>query len=142
MRYGLVDRTATIQPEDADRSKSQLLLEVFERPPEVTGDTVNSAVIIATENAASYPGLKTGADYMGPLTELTTAKGFRVAQEPYEFSVGVKHLVRSDFVKEIGKISMHQSSLVEIQKGKVVSFTFIGGSDDEVDELVEHLALR
>ena len=139
VRYGWVDRTTAMQPEDADASKSRLVLAVFERPPEVTGDTVNSAVIVAVESAASYPGLKTAADYMGPLTELTTAKGFRVAQEPYEFSVGSKRLVRSDFVKDIGQLSMHQSSLVEMQKGKVLSFTFIGGSEDEVDELVEKL---
>ena len=131
-----------MQPEDAETSKSRLLLAVFERPPEVTGDTVNSAVIIAAESAASYPGLKTPADYMGPLTELTTAKGFRVVQEPYEFSVGTKRLVRSDFSKELGKLSMHQSSLVAMQRGKVISFTFIGGSEDEVDELIEGLACK
>ena len=35
---------------------------------------------------------------------------------------------------------MHQSTLVMIEKGYVVSFTFIGGSEDEVDELVEGLS--
>ena len=142
VRYGWVDRTTAMQPEDADASKSQLVLAFFERPPEAIGDTINSAVIIAAESAASYPGLKTAADYIGPLTELTTAKGFRVAQEPYEFSVGTKRLVRTDFVKDLGKLSMHQSSLVEMQRGKVISFTFIGGSDDELDELIEGLAFK
>jgi hypothetical protein len=138
--YGWVDRTKDMQPEASDPTKSQLLLAVFERPPEVTGDTVNSGVIITVEKAASYPGLKTALDYMGPLTELTTGKGFKVTQEPYEFPVGSKRLVRGDFAKDLGKLTMHQSSLVMLQKGSVVSFTFIGGSEDEVEELIEKLA--
>jgi hypothetical protein len=56
--------------------------------------------------------------------------------------IGTKRLVRSDFVKEIGKLSMHQSSLVEMQRGKVISFTFIGGTDDEIDELIEGLVFK
>lgn len=138
--YGWVDRTKDMQPETSDPTKSQLLLAVFERPPEVTGDTVNSAVIITAEKAAAYPGLKSALDYMGPLTELTTGKGFKVTEEPYEFPVGSKQLVRSDFAKDLGKLTMHQSSLVMLHKGSVVSFTFIGGSEDEVEELVEKLA--
>jgi len=137
--YGWVDRTKDMQPDASDPSTSQLLLAVFERPPEVTGDTVNSAVIITTEKAASYPGLKTALDYMGPLTELTTSKGFKVTQEPYEFPVGSKKLVRSDFTKDLGKLTMYQSSLALLHKGSVVSFTFIGGSADEVEELIEKL---
>jgi hypothetical protein len=138
--YGWADRTKGMQPEADDPAKPQLLLAVFERPPEVTGDTVNSAVIITTERAASYPGLKTALDYMGPLTELTTGKGFKVTQEPYEFPVGSRKLVRGDFAKDLGKLTMYQSSLVMLHKGSVVSFTFIGGSEDEVEELIEKLA--
>lgn len=141
VRYGWVDRTSQMQDESNDPSKSQLLLAVFERPPEATGDTVNSAVIIAAESVASYPGLKTAADYMGPLTELTTAKGFKVLHEPYEYLVGTKPLVRSDFVKDLGKVTMHQSSLVLLEKRHILSFTFIGGSEDEVEELIEKLSV-
>jgi hypothetical protein len=137
--YGWVDRTKDMQPESSDPAKSRLLLAVFERPPEVTGDTVNSAVIITAERAASYPGLKTALDYMGPLTELTTGKGFKVTLEPYQFPVAAKQLVRGDFAKDLGKLTMHQSSLVLLHKGSVVSFTFIGGSEDEVEELIEKL---
>jgi hypothetical protein len=140
LRYGWVDRTKEMQPDNTDPSKSKLLLAAFERPPEVTGDTVNSAVIITVESAASYPGLKTAADYMGPLTELTTSKGFKVTQEPYDFSGGAQQLVRSDFTKDLGKLIMYQSSLVILHKGSLVLFTFIGGSEDEVDELIEKLA--
>jgi len=32
--------------------------------------------------------LKTAADYFGPLTELTTSKGFTVVNQPYLFTVG------------------------------------------------------
>jgi hypothetical protein len=138
--YGWADRTKDMQPDADDPAKAQLLLAVFERPPEVTGDTVNSAVIITAEKAASYPGLKTALDYMGPLTELTTGKGFKVTGEPYEFPVGSRKLVRGDFAKDLGKLTMHQSSLVLLHKGSVVSFTFIGGSEYEVEELIEKLA--
>jgi hypothetical protein len=139
VRYGWVDRTAAMQPEENDPSKSRLLLGVFEHPPEVAGEGVNSAVIIAVESAASYPGLKTAADYMGPLTELTTAKGFKATQDPYEFPVGSQTLVRGDFMKERGQLTMYQSSLVMLRKGSIVSFSFIGGSEDEIEELIEKL---
>jgi hypothetical protein len=35
---------------------------------------------------------------------------------------------------------MHQSTLVMIDRGYVVSFTFIAGSEDEADQLVEGLS--
>jgi hypothetical protein len=35
---------------------------------------------------------------------------------------------------------MHQSSVVLLKKGYVVSFTVIGGSEDEVEELLEKLS--
>ena len=137
--FGWVDRTQSMQTDARDPATSRLLLAVFERPPEVTGDTVNSAVIITAERAASYPGMKTAADYLGPLTELTTGKGFKVTQESYEFPVGAKTLVRGDFSKDLGKLTMYQSSLVMLHKGWMVLFTFIGGSTDEVGELIEKL---
>src|SRR5215469_4373608 len=140
VRYGWVDRTEAMQPEENDPSKSRLLLAAFEHPPEVTGEGVNSAVIITVESAAIYPGLKTAADYMEPLTELSTAKGFKPSQDPYEFPIGSQTLVRGDFTKNLGQLTMVQSSLVMLHKGSIVSFTFIGGSEDEVEELIEKLA--
>jgi hypothetical protein len=139
VRYGWVDRTEAMQPEDIDPSKSRLLLAAFEHPPEVAGEGVNSAVIITVESAASYPGLKTAADYFGPLTELTTAKGFKPTQDPFEFPIGSQTLVRGDFTKNLGQLTMIQSSLVLLHRGSIVSFTFIGGSEDEIDELIEKL---
>jgi hypothetical protein len=35
---------------------------------------------------------------------------------------------------------MHQTSLVMLEKGYAVSFTFISGSEDEVDQLIEKLS--
>lgn len=120
--------------------KSWVLLSVFARPPEATGDTVNSAVVIAAETVSSYPGLKTAADYFVPLTEVTTAKGFKLVNQPYEFPSGAKQLVRADFTKEVGTLTMHQASLITLKKGYVVSFTFVGGSDDELQELIDGLS--
>lgn len=140
--YAWIDRTKQMQDDSADPAKSRLLLAVFERPPEVAGDTVNSAVVITAESTSSYPGLKTAADYLGPLTELTTSNGFKAAGDPYEFSVGASTTARADFTRTSGSVTMHQSSLVILRKGFVVSFTFIAGSDDEIDELIEKLSLK
>ena len=129
-----------MQDDSTDPAQAKLLRALFERPPEVTGDTINSAVIITAESAATYPGLKTAADYVGPLTELTTSKGFKPAGDAYEFPVGSTSLVRVDFEKQIGKLNMRQSSLILLRKGFVVSFTFIAGSEDELDQLTERLS--
>jgi hypothetical protein len=138
--FGWVERTDQMQEDSNDPAKTLVLLSIFERPPEATGDTINSAVVIAAEKASSYSGLKTAADYFGPFTELATAKGFKVDNEPYEFSVGATQLVRGDFSKPRGSLTMHQTSLVMLEKGYAVSFTFIGGSEDEVDQLIEKLS--
>jgi hypothetical protein len=140
--YAWIDRTKQMQDDSADPAKSRLLLAVFERPPEVTGDTVNSAVVITAESTSSYPGLKAAADYIGPLTELTTSKGFKTDGDPYEFSVGASTTARADFIRTAGSVTMRQSSLVILRKSFVVSFTFIAGSEDEIDELIEKLGLK
>jgi hypothetical protein len=138
--FGWVERTKEMQQDPADLSKSSVLLAVFERPPEATGKTINSAVVIALEKVSSFSGLKTAVDYFGPLTELATAKGFKVVNEPYDFSVGAKPLLRGDFAKERGSLTMRQTSLVMLEKGYAVSFTLIGGSEDETDELIGNLS--
>lgn len=146
--FGWVDRTREMRedanedsiPDSNAAKNSILLLAVFERPPEASCDSVNSAVVVAAESAASYPGLRSAEQYFGPLTELTKSKGLAVVNEPYEFRAGETQLVRGDFSKPLGNLTMHQSTLVVIEKGYVVSFTFIGGSEDEVDELIETLS--
>ncbi len=137
--YGWVYRTKEMQAGN-EAGKGEVLLAVFERPPEATGDTINSAVVIASESAASYPGLKKVEDYMGPLTELATAKGFTAEGEPYALDVESRHLLRADFVKpRSDKLTMRQCTLVLLAKGHIVSFTFIAGSEDELDELMDGL---
>ncbi len=141
--FGWVDRTNDMEDEPESgqpaKDKSQTLLAVFERPPAAPGDTINSAVVIAAESLANYHGIKTAADYFGPITELAEQRGFEVVNEPYEFAIGGKQLVRGDFNKQRGKLTMWQSSLVMIDKGFIVSFTFVAGSEDELDELIERI---
>jgi len=147
--YGWVDRTKEMQ-EGAEAGKAEVLLAIFERPPQATGDTINSAVLIASESAASYPGLKKAADYLGPLTELATSKGFKAEGEPYALEVESRQLLRADFSKPLGgktsnvetgndKLTMRQCTLVMLAKGQIVSFTFIAGSEDELDDLMDGL---
>ena len=140
--FGWVDRTEEMRDASTDRAKATVLLGVFERPPETKGDTVNSAVVIAVEPASSYPGLKNAAQYFGPVTELTTAKGFTPVADPYEFPVDGQPIVRRDFIRNMGSISMHQSTLALLTKGSIVSFTFLSGNDDEVTMLLEQLAFE
>lgn len=137
--FGWVERTDQMQG-DGEPGVSATLLAVFERPPEAAGDTVNSAVIIAAESVSSYPGLKTAADYFEPLTEVVTAKGFKVENEPYGDVVGAQRLVRSDFTRQEGSVTFYQSTLAELNHGYVLSFTFIGDSEDDVNQLIEGLS--
>lgn len=162
--FGWVDRTADMQQDEilpdesasessketnpadhtqpASSNSSKTLLAVFERPPAAPGETINSAVVIAAEPLANYHGIKTAADYLNPINELAQNRGFKVVNEPYEFAVGPKQLARADFSKDRGKLTMWQSSLVMIEKGNIVSFTFIGGSEDEVNDLISRLVFR
>ena len=136
--YGWVDRTADMQDDSAEAARSRVLLASFERPPEATGDSINSAVVIAAEPLSA--GTKTAAEYFDTLTAVSTAKGFKTEGDPHEFSVATTRLVRGDFSKARGILTMRQTSLVWLQKGYAVSFTFIGGSEDEVNELIEKLS--
>jgi hypothetical protein len=125
----------------ADTSKSgRVLLAAFSRPPEARAEEVNASILIAAESAAAYPGLKDAAQYFGPVTEVAKAQGFEVVEQPYEFVMGTKTVVRGDFKKDVGTRVMRQSTLVVLARGYAVSFTFIGGSEDEVDELAQGLS--
>jgi hypothetical protein len=136
--FGWVDRTADMQDNSASASRSRVLLAIFERPPEATSDTINSAVVIAAEPVLA--GIKSAGEYFQSLNALTTAKGFQAEEEPHEFSVGATRLVRGDFSKARGTLSVRQTSLVRLGKGYAVSFTFIGDSAEEVNELIEKLS--
>ena len=125
-----------------DPEKATVLVGMFERPPMAAGSTVNSGIIIAAETASTYPGLKSAAQYFGPLTEVTTLQGMTKVNEPYEFPVDGKPIVREDFVKKVAGVAMHQSTLAWLTQGSIVSFTFVGGSDDQVQSLIEGLRIE
>ena len=118
----------------------EVLLAAFSRPPEARAEDINSSILIAAESAAAYPGLKDAAQYFGPVSEVAKAQGFEVVEEPYEFAIGTKKMVRGDFQKDVGSRVMRQSTLVMLARGYAVSFTFIGGTEDEVEELVGGLS--
>jgi hypothetical protein len=137
--YGWVDRTQEMQKEN-EAGKAEVWLAIFERPPQATGDTINSAVVIASESTTSYPGLKKAEDYLAPLTELATSKGLKADGEPYALQVESRQLLRADFVKPLSDtLTMRQCTLVMLAKGQIVSFTFIAGSEDELDDLMDGL---
>ncbi len=118
----------------------RVLLAAFSRPPEARGEDVNSSILIAAESAEAYPGLKEAAQYFGPIAEVAKEQGFEVINEPYEFLAGTKTVVRSDFQRDVGTRMMWQSTLVILERGYVVSLTFLGGNEDEVEEMVQGLS--
>jgi hypothetical protein len=136
--YGWVDRTDRMQ-DDSEPGKSRVLLAAFEHPPEASTESINSAVVIATESVDSYPGIQSAVQYFGPLTELTTSKGFTVINGPHDTEIGTTTLARADFKREIGSLTMYQSSLVILARGHIASFTFIGDSQENVEKLVSSL---
>jgi len=138
--YGWVDRTKDLQ-EGNEAQKGQVLLAIFERPPQAAGETINSAVVIAVESAAAYPGLKKTEDCLVLLTDPTTSKGFKAEGDPSLIEIDARQLVRADFTKPLSdKLTMHQSTLVLLAKGQIVSFTFLAGSEDEVSDLIARLS--
>jgi hypothetical protein len=115
----------------------RVLLATFSRPPEAKGEDVNGSIVIAAEPVAAYPGLTEAVQYLGPLEEVAKAQGFLADEDPYEIAIGAKTLVREDFHRDVGTRVMHQATLVFLAKGYAVSITVIGGTDDEVEELVD-----
>lgn len=136
------DSESKSSPQGPQRSTEEgnggrVLLATFSRPPEAKGEDVNGSIVIAAEPVAAYPGLTEAVQYLGPLEEVAKAQGFLADEDPYEIAIGAKTLVREDFHKDVGTRVMHQSTLVFLAKGYAVSITVIGGTDDEVEELVD-----
>lgn len=123
----------------ASGAGAKVLLAAFSRPPAAKGEDVNSSILIAAESVAAYPGLKEAAQYFGPLTEVAKAQGFTVDAEPYEIAIGTRTLVRSDSHKDVGSRVMWQSTLAMLAHGYAISITLIGGTEDEVEELMDGL---
>jgi|SRR5215469_1017365 len=115
----------------------RVLLAAFSRPPDARGEDVNASIVIAAEPVGTYPGLKEAAQYFGPLTDVAKAQGFSVDAEPYEIAIGTKVVVRGDFHKDVGSRVMRQSTLAFLAQGHAVSITVIGGTEDEVEDLIE-----
>jgi hypothetical protein len=124
----------------AEESEARVLLAAFSRPPEARGENVNGSIVIAAESVATYPGLTEAVQYFGPLAEVAKAQGFSVDEEPYEFALGNKNVVRGDFHKDVGTRVMRQSTLAFLSHGYAVSITVIGGTEDEVEELIDSLS--
>ena len=135
------DEAAPDRNPATDSGKSErVLLAAFSRPPAARAEDINASILIAAESAASYPGLQEAAQYFGPVSEIAKAQGLQMDDDPYEFVLGTRKLVRGDFQKDVGTRVMRQSTLVMLARGYAVSFTFIGGTEDEVEELVEGLS--
>jgi hypothetical protein len=124
----------------ASSTGGRVLLAAFSRPPEARAEDVNSSILIAAESAAAYPGLKDAAQYFFPLTEVAKAQGFTPDEDPYDIAVGAKTLVRGDFHKDVGTRVMRQSTLAMLSHGYAISITVIGGTEDEVEDLIDALS--
>jgi hypothetical protein len=144
------DATTKEMPREQPSDGAQVLLGVFERPPEAAADSINSGVVIASESAASYPGLKRAEDYVGPLTEVATAKGFKSVGEPFSLEIEARRLVRADFAKSLdvksttteslkNKLVMRQCTLIWMTRGRILSFTFIAESEEALDDIMDGL---
>ena len=69
-----------------------------------------------------------------------TSKGFKADGDPSTVAIDSRQLVRADFTKPLtDKLTMHQTTLVLLAKGQIVSFTFIAGSEDELNDLIDRL---
>ena len=123
----------------ASSAGAKVLLAAFSRPPEAHAEDVNASILIAAESVASYPGLEEAAQYFEPLTEVAKAQGFNLDENPYDIAIGTKTLVRGDFHKDVGSRVMRQSTLTMLSHGYAISITVIGGTDDEVEDLVDGL---
>jgi hypothetical protein len=134
------DEKASTQGAQKNTGDQHVLLAAFSRPPDARGEEINSSILIAAESVEAYPGLKDAAQYFGPLTEVAKAQGFIVDEEPYDYAVGAKKLVRGDFHKDVGTRVMRQSTLALLSHGYAVSITVIAGTEDEVEELIDGIS--
>ncbi|HUO16284.1 MAG TPA: hypothetical protein VMX38_14965 [Verrucomicrobiae bacterium] len=134
------DSPSSVPAKGAGSARSaKVLLAAFSRPPDARGEDVNDSIVIAAESVSAYPGLTEAAQYFGPLTEVAKSQDFIVDDDPYEVEIEKKLLVRGDFHKDVGTRVMHQSTLAFLSHGYAVSITVIGGTDDEVEDLIDGL---
>ena len=131
---------------DAARSIDSTTTVAFSSPPsrahpKLTAKTSNSSILIAAESAASYPGLKDAAQYFGPISEKSPKpRDSKWSMNPTNLPWARKPWSARDFQKDVGSRVMRQSTLVLLAHGYALSFTFIGGTEDEVEDLVQMLS--
>lgn len=151
---GWVLRTEEMNAQEEDKNPSpegtqgspgksdsgRVLLAAFSRPPQAAGDDINASIVIAAEPVTAYPGLTEAVQYLDIVTEVPKAQGFEADEDPYELAIGPKTLVRADLHRDVGSRVMQQSTMVFLAKGHAVSITVIGGTEDEVEGLVDGLS--
>ena len=137
--YGWVDRTADLQDDSPQAAGARVLLAVFERPPRGRGR--HHKFRGRDCGRAALSGFKTPVEYFESLATLTTAQGFQASQDLRRFLGRPRSWCAGDFSKARGTLTMRQTSLVRVEKGYAVSFTFVAGSEDEVNQLIENLSL-
>jgi hypothetical protein len=123
----------------ASSTGARVLLAAFSRPPQAKGEDVNASIVIAAEPLSAYPGLTEADQYLAPLTEVAQANGFTQDGDAYDVAMGPQKLARADFAKEVGSRVMRQSTLAMLSEGYAVSMTFIAGTDDQLQDLVDGL---
>ena len=138
-----VDRTKEMASDDPDARKphSKVLLAIFERPPQAPNRDINPTVVIASEPISAYQGLKSAADYFGPLAEVASSHGMRMEGGPYQVVINNRRLARGDFTKQMNGTTVRQSTLVLLDRNSVLSFTFIAEDDEHVNSLIAQLRL-
>jgi hypothetical protein len=136
------DQTPAPQGTESSTGKDsgRVLLAAFSRPPEAKGEDINASIVIAAEPVSAYPGLSEAVQYLDVVTEVPKAQGFEADEDPYELAIGSKTLVRLDLHKDVASRVMRQSTMVFLAKGYAVSITVIGGTEDEVEGLVDGLS--
>lgn len=139
---GWIIQTKEFAEGTPDSPATHLLLSVLKHSPGTPDSSVNSAIVITAEDQTLYPDMVEAADYFVPLTEFTKSKGFEVTRKPYLVKIGAMDLDRADFRKDLGHLSMYQSTLVTIERGYVLSFTLIGSSEEEITGLIGGLSFE
>jgi hypothetical protein len=136
---GRRETPASVSQKSGPKPDGSVLLAAFSRPPQAMGEEVNSSILIAAESVSSYPGLKEAVQYLGPLSEVATAQGLTTDGGPYEIAIGTKTLVRQDYHKNVGSRIMRQATLAMLMHDYAVSFTFIAGTEQEMEDLIDGL---
>jgi hypothetical protein len=131
-------KTAAMREGLAGQENSILLLSSFAQESPAAGK-VNSSLTITAESIAVYPGMKTTGDYFAALSDIVTAKGFTILNEPAEIELGGITFLRGDFKKEDGGTTAYQATMVALRKGYILGITAISGNEEELTPLLNRV---